>query len=361
MPSLDFISDEILKTMLERDYNELQNCLEHGLDKSTILLAGSIIEAILVDCFLNFLPKGKKKKDILKASLSDLISWAFKENLISETTRDLSSAVRQYRNLIHPGREYRQKQKVSNKIATVSLNLVEIILEEISERYSEKRGYTSEQAIRKLENDPTSITIIDHIIKNMSEGERIKLFCEIPLLCFERYDSRIGIDSTSERFINAHNKLSKYVPKEILKDEVTKLYNFVTNGTVEEVLFHLVFFHRYLDVIDKDKLDAILDYISGTLKGGDFWLIEGFRKYGIYFLGKYFNNKDRISQFCELCMDVEIYTNSPEGNQSIECIKDIFFSMNEKNQELIRDEIKGYPKAFSSLLLEHFKEEELPF
>ncbi len=360
MPSLDFVSDEILKNMLERDYKELKNCLEHKLDKSTIILAGSIIEAVLVDFFINFLPKGKKKKDILEASLSDLIDWAFKEKLILETTKNLSSVVRQYRNLIHPGREYRQNEKVDNKIANISVNLVEIILGEISEKYSERKGYTSEQAIKKILRDPSSFSIIDHIIDSMSNGERIKLFSAIPPLCFKDYDV-VGITSTSERFINTHQKLITHIPKEILENEVTKLYNLVTNGTVVEVLFHLIFFYRYLDVVDEDKLDAILEYVSGTLGGDNDWLIEDLKGYGIFHLGKYFDSNDKISKFCKLFIDKVIHATSLEENLTIECIKDIFFSMDEKNQELIRDKIKEYPPAFSSLLLEHFKEEKLPF
>lgn len=54
MSHLHYISDDVLRQMIERDRRELSGCLQNGLYKSTILLAGSVIEAVLVDYFLAF-------------------------------------------------------------------------------------------------------------------------------------------------------------------------------------------------------------------------------------------------------------------------------------------------------------------
>jgi len=87
MADLTFITDDKLRSMIERDKNELDRCLEHNLYEATMLLAGSIIEAMLVDCFLAFPDLSADRKvsedQVQRADLAQLVAWAAEGGVIS--------------------------------------------------------------------------------------------------------------------------------------------------------------------------------------------------------------------------------------------------------------------------------------
>ncbi|WP_157068178.1 hypothetical protein, partial [Desulfosarcina cetonica] len=150
MSEFDFISNDTFRNMLERDKREMTSCLDAGNFKSVLVLAGSIIEAILVDFFLVFLAEKHSSSTILKSPLSKLIDIAVENNLVSDRTKDIASVVRNYRNLIHPGKEFRLKEKVDKPSAVVAANLVDIMISELRDVFSEKYGYRADAVIAKV-------------------------------------------------------------------------------------------------------------------------------------------------------------------------------------------------------------------
>ncbi len=106
-----FIGDEKFRQLLKRDFQELEICVESKAFKSVLILSGSIIEAVLLEYFTHYPISGKNHNQTLKLALSDLISKAYATDLISERSKDLSTVIRNYRNLIHPGRKVRTKEQ----------------------------------------------------------------------------------------------------------------------------------------------------------------------------------------------------------------------------------------------------------
>ena len=51
MPTFDFITNDEFRSNLESDYEELEQCLKSGSWKAVLVLAGSVVEAMLVDAF----------------------------------------------------------------------------------------------------------------------------------------------------------------------------------------------------------------------------------------------------------------------------------------------------------------------
>lgn len=51
MPQFDFkfIRDKEIKTLLTRDWEEVQKAFHHELHKSTVVLCGTILESLLID------------------------------------------------------------------------------------------------------------------------------------------------------------------------------------------------------------------------------------------------------------------------------------------------------------------------
>ena len=123
----------------------------NGQYKATCVLAGSVIEALLlwglkknnISGFQHLVEKwaarrsneGKSKPripdpEINKWCLEELINISREANLISESLANALSQVQTFRNLIHPGRQERLGQKPSRGTSLLSLGGMETLIEE---------------------------------------------------------------------------------------------------------------------------------------------------------------------------------------------------------------------------------------
>jgi len=144
----DFIEDDKLKEILVRDFRELEICRIRGLNKSTLVICGSIIEALLIDQILkeDNLPLAQEKfNDNIKKKRPDRIDklpqeWFFAEiidvcknlNLISDESKKDSWRINEYRNIIHPMNEISQNKNISPELAEISYNILLLIIKDIS-------------------------------------------------------------------------------------------------------------------------------------------------------------------------------------------------------------------------------------
>ena len=175
MPSFDFITNEEFRNSLEEDFKELVKCFDAESWKAVHVLAGSIIEAVLVDYLLA--EDIVSRDNALKMDLGSAISHCKDKKVISVKTGDLSSVIKDYRNLIHPGRAIRLSESVSRNSAEVARALVGMVLEEVEKKKKEKYGYTAEQIVAKIERDSSADAIIPYLLKqtNQIEIERLLL------------------------------------------------------------------------------------------------------------------------------------------------------------------------------------------
>ncbi len=177
MPAFDFITNEAFRKSLESDFEELTACDKAKAWKAVHVLAGSIIEAVLID---HLSESGKTpSKDPLKMELAELIQFCKDEEILSQKSVDLSSVVRGYRNLIHPGRVIRLKEQVDARGASIAQALVEIIVEEVASRRRESYGYTADQIVGKISLDSSAISIIKHLLKKLNPHETERLLLKV--------------------------------------------------------------------------------------------------------------------------------------------------------------------------------------
>ena len=142
----NFVSGK-LKPILTRDYRDAEFCYKNKRWKPAIVLYGSILEAILT-----YLLKKQKRVDLVKVrnninssrspnqrriprnlnrySFSDMIDVAEGLGII---TSELGKAdwIREYRNLIHPAAELRENIKPDENRASISRNLLDMVLKDI--------------------------------------------------------------------------------------------------------------------------------------------------------------------------------------------------------------------------------------
>lgn len=148
--SLGFLSDGILRDIIERDLAELETAIRNGLNKATLLLCGSILEASLIDVLDRrhdiasslFLKKRKFPDD---ASLDDLLGIAGTKDLpgdglriLTETAVSLGCAVKDHRDLIHPHREVRSGIKVDSDTAKNMIHLLRLVIRDL--RIAHEKG-----------------------------------------------------------------------------------------------------------------------------------------------------------------------------------------------------------------------------
>jgi len=259
MENFDFISDNRLRIILERDYNELNKCFDSGCYKSVLILSGSLIESVIVEYFLNKLPDGFNEKKILSSSLGDLLDLALSEKLINDRIKSLSTVVKDYRNLIHPGREIRLKEQFDKETANVSISLIRLILKEIKSNYLEIYGYSAKELIQKITNDNVSIGIFEELINKLNYPERLKLLNN--LVEIEMSDDFHPLDNPKQ-YVDI---LKPLINKEDLTKQVLVLHKKVETGERWEILKLLKLFKEDLNLIEKEKMDLITKYSISVL------------------------------------------------------------------------------------------------
>lgn len=153
-----FITDARIKKILERDYIELQSLNPQTATKSVIVLAGGIIEALLFDALV---ASGKWTfEKACQSTLKDMIGLAMFKSIIKEDR--LTDAARKYRNLIHPGKEIREKMIFEKTDADLAKTVVDIVIREVRD------WSLAEQRRKKLTHYLSKIS--------QNESEFIQLF-----------------------------------------------------------------------------------------------------------------------------------------------------------------------------------------
>ncbi len=130
---LDKIKTLELSVMLKRDIKENALACLLGQNKASIILSGSILEAILLDKIKSVnidkaqVENGKTKK-VIDMDLNELLYVAKQNDLIKLEIYHFSNAVRIYRNLIHPGVEIK---KLINGVSSENAELMWDILKRV--------------------------------------------------------------------------------------------------------------------------------------------------------------------------------------------------------------------------------------
>lgn len=312
--NFDFIYDKNFRELLIRDYQELKNCIESKSIKSVLVLSGSIIEAVLTEYFLQFPPNRKTENQILSSTLNNLIEWAVQEGVISEKEKNLAGVVKDYRNLIHPGREIRKGEKFDFDSAKISESVLNIIVDSVKTVYLEKYGYSADEVFEKLKQDWHFQSIFDKVILKLNQNERTRLLGY--LVDFDKWEKSKWECFMQEGPIEEHPiydledvkpfilKLKPLVSNDLIKSNLTKMIKEIETGESINAysLFHL--FHENLDLLTDDEQELVVIYmlnIYTTVLDENRNVIAD-KTYST--IGKYIktdNAKKALKEFVEFC------------------------------------------------------------
>lgn len=147
---IPFIDDNELRASLEIDISAATVALSNGEWKAATVLGGSVIEALLLWKLSKNEPENIKKaiedlkKEKILASdpgtnleqwnLSTFIEVASELKILGEDTAKQARLAKEYRNLIHPGREKRLGQKCNRGTALAVAAAVEFVIGDVSTR-----------------------------------------------------------------------------------------------------------------------------------------------------------------------------------------------------------------------------------
>jgi hypothetical protein len=135
MPDFSFIEDPELRRIVERDYAELKRLDPIASTKSCLVMAGTIIEGLLLDATVKTNTLTKEKA--AEMTLQQLLVTATRKAIIREER--LGNAVRNYRNLIHPAREIRDQLHFTHADATLAIAAVDVIIQDIKKYFDNRK------------------------------------------------------------------------------------------------------------------------------------------------------------------------------------------------------------------------------
>lgn len=269
MTTFDFIVQKEFRLSLESDYAEMQQCLSGAAWKSVQVLAGSIVETLLVDYLVSTTVPGRASKDPLKMELADLIATCKGEKVLSARAADLCAVIRSYRNLIHPGRIVRLNESPATKdSATVASTLVHMIAQELGSARAEKLGMTAAQIVSKVVKDENSLSILKHLLNETNESQRSSMLLDLLPLAHKALDdeddpwesSRDRISAAfSVTFANSEPKTQTAVAKEfvrMLKEDDQRVVEWFSEAFVTPHLFPL---------FDDVERGLVIDYLLGRI------------------------------------------------------------------------------------------------
>lgn len=198
MANFDFVADDSLRTSLDSDAAEMSVCLEAKAYKAVHVLAGSVLEAILVDHLDSIGYSDPKGKTLLELNLGQLIAAARGNKVLSKRAADLASVVQDYRNLIHPGRLARLSERIDANTADIARALVEVVATEISDLRRDTYGYTAQQVANKVENDSSSMSILGDLLRETKPREMESLLVSVIPARYVELAGRIDPDDDPE-------------------------------------------------------------------------------------------------------------------------------------------------------------------
>lgn len=182
--SLDFVAHDDLRSSLENDLLEMDSALSGNSYKAAVVLSGSVVEALVIDTLI---ASGiLLEAEALKLELAPALQAALQAKLITQRCFDLSTVVRNYRNLIHPGRVVRLSERVTEETASVATSLTKIIIDELRLSREKAGGLTGVQIVEKLVRDSAAISIISHLLNDVPSRELHRLATELLPSAYEK-------------------------------------------------------------------------------------------------------------------------------------------------------------------------------
>ena len=274
MALFDFIVRRQLRQTLESDYQELVKCYDAQAWKAVHILAGSIIEAILVDYVIS--ENLMADDNAVKTPLAKLVEVCRERGLISDRVSSLMTVIREWRNLVHPGRMLRLDETVDKDSAHVARAVVNMIVKEIEAARRNSYGLTAKQLVAKLRTDPSAISIIFPLLFSLNVAEMEEFITiEIPALCAEAnhvssqllWEYKGAILETISRSYRAALSIA---PEAVREKAARRFAQLVREGSEDDIALYAgeLFIAQDMNYLPPNEECLVREYLLGRLRSG---------------------------------------------------------------------------------------------
>ena len=264
----DTVRDRGLRRALESDYRELQLALLNGLSKASLVLAGGIVEAVLVDFLLVVGYRSTRGTDPTDMQLAELIRAGTDEGALSQETASLCHVLKQYRNLIHPGRLAREGESVDLSQAEVAEKLVQRVVTDVGRRASARPEWAADHVLEAVTIACGDPAVIDRKLTALSASELERLLVAVIPDCFaERLP---GADPEDEDYANfiavcdmTYRAAAERASGSVRAEAARRLLRDLENDSEDAAADWLgVFFSAaLLEDLDGEERAALLSYV----------------------------------------------------------------------------------------------------
>ncbi len=124
-----FVADPDLQRQLTLDWHEAQDVYQVRGWKSCVILCGAILERLLLDALSG---EGDASAETGRPDLAALVEAARDRGILGSGTPPLGHALREFRQLIHPGRQARQRVEATRDEAEAALIVVRMCLRQFA-------------------------------------------------------------------------------------------------------------------------------------------------------------------------------------------------------------------------------------
>jgi hypothetical protein len=135
-----FVRDAKIRTFVERDIADLQEARLWGSLRLRFVLAGGLIEGLLLDALMSHphvrqtTVAKREKGDLEYWALGSLLEAAAELGLLSVTAVKLGTPVREMRNFVHPGVEWRSNLLIEKEEVEIAEKVLDIVIRDLSRR-----------------------------------------------------------------------------------------------------------------------------------------------------------------------------------------------------------------------------------
>ena len=300
--SLEFVADVTLRQSVQSDYRELRICIEAGAWKAAQVLAGSILEAVLVDTLTQD-AGGDAPASLLKAPLSELLTRAEAAGYLTSTKKSLGTGLGEFRNLIHPGRILRVNESVGPEAAKIAAEATALIVNDVGAIRAARHQLTADHLISKLERDPAFLPTFGELLRRTSPAERERFLVDVvPMSAAKWFEDgtfdkdaalqsrlrrafRLGFDGGSEE--QKRKCLTSFV-RTIMHDEEATIGRHVEN------------FFRATDLAWCDEKDRVL--VVMRVLDTQLWADGYLGKTQLAGLGRFLTEPETVRRFLNLLL-----------------------------------------------------------
>ncbi|MER6230004.1 hypothetical protein ACFWX5_27095 [[Kitasatospora] papulosa] len=114
------IADERMAQLLQHRLDEARTCFANGAHIAAVIMLGSLLEGVLLTVIQERDPSLLRGRDLKRVGLGELIDICSRARWIDADATSYSHTLRDYRNFVHPHREFREEHKPDRDTLNVS-------------------------------------------------------------------------------------------------------------------------------------------------------------------------------------------------------------------------------------------------